>query len=550
MLDDSNCNFEKNYNELFNLGNIKGITFLKITSFLSGTTSQAQMSNLSIHLYLLKKGQSHQDLEIIIKQHNTENKYKAQVKEVFGFVSKIYCQIEGINLSMIESIELTNSSNQYSKILFDITSKNKEFKFFSTVLDGNHLHLSRISKLKKHAIGMKKFFSKKNDEGGKNYLSTLAFSNIIQFPEDLCLEIIQNLFDYENNQNRDINSKWKIYSKIDLFTKNIKNESTKNFYTVSQAKVSNNWVVSDYSNFFNNDPAINARYDFISGLKNEMFFTPLLMHSVFIKNNSGLATTKKITKGALLFGRNYANWFHCLIEYLPAAFRIREDLDSDTTIIIPREIPTAAKEIVQMIFTKNKILEINDNTLLEVNELIIPDMHTNHHDSFLKPWKYGITLSDSLMRDFSNFLLRGRTLRINKPQKLFITRGFASKLSYRFNLISFVSKIYLIFKGYKLVDLSKYSLLDQITIFQNADKIVSPSGAALSNLIFCKAGTELSLLLPKELSDFCIWDKICEVYDLKVNHFEIDSLTFQNNPYSRLHTSTFTRFSTIREACK
>lgn len=547
---DDNNNFVQNYNELFNLNNIKGITFLKITSILNGITSKAQMSNLNIHLYLLKKGQNHQDLGIKIKEYNTENKYKVQVTKVFGFISKIHCQIDGINLSLIESIELTDSSKQYSQILFDITVKNREFKSFCIVSDKKYLYLSTILKFKKYTTEFRKFLDGNFAEGNKEYLSTLPFSNIIQFPEDLCHELIQNNFDFENNKNLNINSKWKIYSKIDLYSKNNTNESIKNYYTVTPAKVSNNWVVSDYFNFYNNDPAIDARYDFVSGLKNEMCFTPLLMHSVFIKNKTRLATIKKITKGALLFGRNYANWFHCLIEYLPAAFRIREDIDSETTIIIPQEIPTAAKEIVRMIFTNNKILEINENTLLEVDELIIPAMHTNHHDSFLKPWKYGITLSYSLMRDFSTFLLEEKIFRKNGPQKLFITRGFASKLSYRFNFISFTSKIYLIFKGYKLVNLANYSLSDQITIFQNANKIVSPSGAALSNLIFCNPGTELSLLLPKDLSDFCIWDKICEVYDLKVNHFEIDTLALRNNPYSRLHASTFTRFRTIREACK
>ena len=550
MPDDNNYTFEKNYNELFNLNNIKGITFLKITSILSGFTSQAQMRNLNIHVYLLKKGQNHQDLEIKIKEYNTENKYKVKVMKVFGFISKIHCQIDGINLSLIESIELIDSSKQYSQILFDITVKNREFKSFSIVSDKQYIHLSRILKLKKYTTEFRKFLDEKFTVENKNYQSSLPFSNIIQFPEDLCHELIQNNFNFENNRNLNINSKWKIYSKIDLYSKKNRNESIKNFYTVTSAKVSNNWVVSDYFNFYNNDPAIDARYDFVSGLKNEMYFTPLLMHSVFIKNKTRLATTKKITKGALLFGRNYANWFHCLIEYLPAAFRIKEDIDSATIIIIPQEIPTAAKEIVRIIFTKNKILEINENTLLEVNELIIPAMHTNHHDSFLKPWKYGITLSYSLMKDFSTFLLGEKIFQKNGSQKLFITRGFASKLSYRFNLISFTSKIYLIFKGFKLVNLANYSLLDQITLFQNANKIVSPSGAALSNLIFCNPGTELSLLLPKELSDFCIWDKICEVYDLKVNHFEIDTLALRNNPYSRFHASTFTRFRTLREACK
>ena len=52
-------------------------------------------------------------------------------------------------------------------------------------------------------------------------------------------------------------------------------------------------------------------------------------------------------------------------------------------------------------------------------------------------------------------------------------------------------------KGYKPIDLSDVDILDQIKLFSNAESIVSATGSALTNLVFCNPGTKVYEISPK-----------------------------------------------------
>ena len=51
-------------------------------------------------------------------------------------------------------------------------------------------------------------------------------------------------------------------------------------------------------------------------------------------------------------------------------------------------------------------------------------------------------------------------------------------------------------KGYKVINPRLYEIDEQIEIFSNAEKIVSPHGSNLANIIFCKPGTEIYEITP------------------------------------------------------
>ena len=50
--------------------------------------------------------------------------------------------------------------------------------------------------------------------------------------------------------------------------------------------------------------------------------------------------------------------------------------------------------------------------------------------------------------------------------------------------------------GYKVINPQLYEIDEQIEIFSNAKKIVSPHGSNLANIIFCKPGTEIFEITP------------------------------------------------------
>jgi len=55
----------------------------------------------------------------------------------------------------------------------------------------------------------------------------------------------------------------------------------------------------------------------------------------------------------------------------------------------------------------------------------------------------------------------------------------------------------LVARGYVIAEPEKLTFLQQIQLFKNAKEIVAPTGAALSNAIFCMPGTQVTVLMAK-----------------------------------------------------
>lgn len=84
--------------------------------------------------------------------------------------------------------------------------------------------------------------------------------------------------------------------------------------------------------------------------------------------------------------------------------------------------------------------------------------------------------------------------------------------------------------GYTVLDLNNISFHDQIQIFGNAKKIVAPSGAALTNLIFCKPGTDVIEINPDIESHLTeIFKQMCWCYKLNFNRINLPKLIDGND---------------------
>lgn len=58
----------------------------------------------------------------------------------------------------------------------------------------------------------------------------------------------------------------------------------------------------------------------------------------------------------------------------------------------------------------------------------------------------------------------------------------------------------LVSHGYVIVEPEKLTFLQQVQLFRNVKKVISPTGAALSNAIFCNRGTQVAVLMGKHES--------------------------------------------------
>ena len=69
-------------------------------------------------------------------------------------------------------------------------------------------------------------------------------------------------------------------------------------------------------------------------------------------------------------------------------------------------------------------------------------------------------------------------------------------------------------KGFKILQLSRINLFDQISIFKNCKEIISPHGAGLANLVFCRSRTKVTEIIPINIKNY-EYKRISKINNLK-----------------------------------
>lgn len=98
--------------------------------------------------------------------------------------------------------------------------------------------------------------------------------------------------------------------------------------------------------------------------------------------------------------------------------------------------------------------------------------------------------------------------------KLYISRRDAKvrRIVNEDELIALLKKL-----GYEVIEMTKHSLLEQMALFQSADSIITPHGAALSHLVFCKPETRVLEFFSHEYVNPCYF-VISEQLQLRYAH--------------------------------
>lgn len=101
--------------------------------------------------------------------------------------------------------------------------------------------------------------------------------------------------------------------------------------------------------------------------------------------------------------------------------------------------------------------------------------------------------------------------------RVFLSRKNSIHRKYNEHDVEEVSKKY----GFLSISPEIYSIEEQIQIFANADIILSPSGAALTNIIYCKPGAKV-LIFTSDHIDLSIFSSIAHFLQLKMNYLAED----------------------------
>lgn len=233
-----------------------------------------------------------------------------------------------------------------------------------------------------------------------------------------------------------------------------------------------------------------------------------------------------LESAVLLSGRCTRNYFHWLIEYMPKVLNILESgLAVKDPLLIDSAMPAQHYDIARFVAKKYgfSLLQIEPKTLCSVETLYIPSPCTFHpDDQRFKYWEGGGVSQKHLkfIRKEAYEYIASLNMTGESPRKVYLRRRSAARRIINEDEIeSLVEKL-----GFKIVDPAALSFAEQVRMFANADVIMSPAGAALSNVVFMREGATAISMLADYNKGYCMKANIANAVGVHFFHITGDLL--------------------------
>ena len=185
---------------------------------------------------------------------------------------------------------------------------------------------------------------------------------------------------------------------------------------------------------------------------------------------------------ATTLGAGYAHW---LIEELPRLLTLKS---GEVDTIIAHATQSFSREALTLFGFSGKILEPRRYSHFACEQLVIP--------SLIGQAGHPTPEVVRVLRDFTQLGFSGL------GERLYISRGKARR---RRLVNEAVVWGWLETQGFAKVHLEELTWAEQIRAFASARVIVSPHGAGLANLVFCRAGTRVVELFNRAYFNPCFW---------------------------------------------
>lgn len=214
--------------------------------------------------------------------------------------------------------------------------------------------------------------------------------------------------------------------------------------------------------------------------------------------------------GVMLFGSGAANWYHWLIEILPAGFLSQNlpDEYANYPLLIPEEVygHSNFRESLEL-FRNGRTVKLLSKGTHCFERLIVIDCPVIEPMNMLpgcwptpKDYSYNpeilLKYRDSIINAFGVKECAGN-------ERIFLARRHGRR-SYNQNEVLEIAKKY----GFRDVYLEEMSFREQVDLLIRSSFIVGPSGAAFANTLFCRRGARLLSWLLPEYKGFCSYANI------------------------------------------
>jgi hypothetical protein len=274
-----------------------------------------------------------------------------------------------------------------------------------------------------------------------------------------------------------------------------------------------------------NDPAFGIKLSLITDRQKD---------SVTINfNKYQLRPEADIEKGILLSCGHDMNYFHWLVECLPKLAFIDElNKFENAPLLIPKGLHQNLMAALHKVNKNNHpLIFLEPDTPYRVKKLIAPSALSQVVDRYegAPAFDVDIVLSHKWISKVSELLKKGLQLDTKPWRKLYLTRraGLRS-LGNREEIERLVSE-----HDFEIVDLVGESLDAQIKLFSETSLIVAPTGAALTNMLFCPPGTKVIIFMSNhEVTNYHFWSSLGTIANLDVTTIAGDRLFNLTNYWS------------------
>lgn len=214
-----------------------------------------------------------------------------------------------------------------------------------------------------------------------------------------------------------------------------------------------------------------------------------------------LPTIKKIQNSVVVLSTAEANnnYFHWMIELLPRVHLIERagfKLDQINSYVINTEDRPYQKETLILLgIPEDKIVKPSQSLHFKADQLIVPALVRGYKNQIIPQWACYYTRNLVLSQLSSSCSSQNRRIYISRKKANF--RRIENEEEITDLLESY---------GFEILSLESFSVLDQAALFSQAEMIVAPHGAGLTNLIFCRPETKiLEVFSPEFTGTIDMW---------------------------------------------
>ena len=241
---------------------------------------------------------------------------------------------------------------------------------------------------------------------------------------------------------------------------------------------------------------------------------------------AGTPRIKKKINGtvfSMVQGASGNNYFHFLFDIITRLKLCEEkySLNKIDYFYVPGEYDWQKKILKTFGIESNRLINSNRNRHIQAEKILAVD----------HPWYYKGKVQNEVINvpSWIVFWLRDKFLNMSTKfdcsERIFIDRSESKFKHCQFQKNDEIIK-FLNTKGFKSYKVGKLDFFEQIYLFNNAKIIIGPHGAAFSNIIFCKADTNIVEILPEDHpSKKCV--RLCKILDL--NYSRIVTPKLQDN---------------------